>query len=177
VDSLNQVVLQNVGVFVGLLGVLAVVGLVIGGMGLRRVSVMSRRFAWATGAETDVATLPALLSTVESNVRRIGQMEAVVREHTAEMQTHFKHAGLVRYDAFDGVAGQQSYSLCLLDDHRNGVLVSNLVGSNFNRGYAVEIQGGVATRKLGEEEERAIVAATEKVTTASSSREEVLVPS
>ena len=34
------------------------------------------------------------------------------------------------------------YSLCLLDDNRNGLIISSLVGNNFSRGYAIEIKDG-----------------------------------
>jgi len=57
------------------------------------------------------------------------------------------------------VAGQQSYSLCLLDANNDGVVLSSLVGTNFSRGYAVEIRSGEAQRKLGDEEAKALAEA------------------
>ena len=73
-----------------------------------------------------------------------------------ENKKHFKRIGLVRYDAFDGIAGQQSYSLCILDDNKNGYVLSNLVGRDFSRSYAIEIANGEAPRKLGQEEGEAL---------------------
>lgn len=159
-DSFNQVVSQNIGLLVAVLGALVLGSLSIGLLVLRRIGTMSRRFAWSTSADSNTDTLPALLSSVESSLRRIGDLEAALKALASETRTHFKHVGLVRYDAFEGVAGQQSYSLCLLDDRRNGVLITNLIGSNFNRGYAVEIHGGEASRKLGDEERQAVTTAT-----------------
>lgn len=139
---------------------LAVVGLAVGLMAFFKVRAISRRFAWAVGKDSgSVDTLPALLQAVESNQRDVGQLKAAFDEAIVESRTHFKSMGIVRYNAFDGVAGQQSYSLCILDENKTGILISNLVGTNFSRGYAVEIKAGEPSRPLGEEETAALVAA------------------
>jgi hypothetical protein len=139
----------------------ALLGLVVGGMALAHVRKLSRRFSWVSGGDTSsVDTLPALLRAVESNQQEIITLKSVVDAAGVESRTHFKRLGIVRYNAFDGVAGQQSYSLCLLDENKNGILISNLVGTNFARGYAVEIASGEPARPLGDEESQALKAAT-----------------
>lgn len=139
----------------------AVVALVVGAMAFVAVNRMSRRFAWVSGGDSSgVDTLPALLRAVEKNQHDIDAIRTTLEALIAESRTHFKRLGIVRYNAFDGVAGQQSYSLCLLDENHNGILISNLVGTNFSRGYAVEIKSGEPARPLGEEETQALKNAT-----------------
>ncbi|HEX6790262.1 MAG TPA: DUF4446 family protein [Candidatus Krumholzibacteria bacterium] len=149
-------------VFIGavVLTALALVGLVVGLMAFFRVRAISGRFSWASGKDAgSIDTLPALLRAVESNQRDIGVLKTAFDESLVEARTHFKYMGIVRYNAFDGVAGQQSYSLCILDENKTGILISNLVGTTFARGYAVEIKAGEPSRPLGEEETAALVAA------------------
>lgn len=142
-------------------GALGVVGIVIGVFALVRLRAISGRFAWVTGKDAaGVDTLPALLAAVESNQRDIRDLQTEFKLASVESRTHFKRMGIVRYNAFDGVAGQQSYSLCLLDENQNGILISNLVGTNFSRSYAVEIRTGEPARPLGEEEREALATAT-----------------
>jgi hypothetical protein len=100
-----------------------------------------------------------LLSAVEGNHRDIKELQQAFQSASIEARTHFKHMGIVRYNAFEGVAGQQSYSLCLLDENRNGILISNVVGTNVNRSYAVEVKTGEPARPLGEEEKEALAIA------------------
>lgn len=139
----------------------ALTALAIGGIAFAHVKKLSRRFAWVSGGEASgVDTLPALLRAVENNQQDIIALKSAVEAAGVESRTHFKRLGIVRYNAFDGVAGQQSYSLCLLDENRNGILISNLVGTNFSRGYAVEIKSGEPARPLGEEESQSLAAAT-----------------
>ena len=123
---------------------------------MRRVD---RRFPWLTDSEGGSDSLSSLLRSVDANARDIDALRTTLDGVIADGRSHFKRVGLVRYDAFDGVAGQQSYSLCLLDEDQNGILLSSLVGTNFNRGYALEINRGKASRDLGEEEARALAAA------------------
>jgi len=143
-----------------LIGSLAIVGLAIGISALVRVRGMSRRFPWVTGKDaSSVDTLPLLLSAVEGNQRDLKELQQAFQLAAIEARTHFKRMSIVRYNAFEGVAGQQSYSLCLLDENGNGILISNLVGTNFSRSYAVEVKSGEPTRPLGEEEKEALATA------------------
>jgi hypothetical protein len=140
---------------------IALAALVVGGLAFTSVRKLSRRFAWVSGDDAhSIDTLPALLRAVEANQQDVIALKSAMEAANIEARTHFKRLGIVRYNAFDGVAGQQSYSLCLLDENRNGILISNLVGTNFSRGYAVEIKSGEPARPLGDEEKEALGAAT-----------------
>ncbi len=141
-------------------GALGVVGVVIGVLALVKLRAISGRFAWVTGKDaSSVDTLPTLLAAVDASRRDIQSLQNEFKEASIEARTHFKRMGIVRYNAFDGVAGQQSYSLCLLDENQNGILISNLVGTNFSRSYAVEVKSGEPARPLGEEEKEALATA------------------
>lgn len=139
------------------LGVLNVVSIVVASIALSRSSVVVRRFGRITGEDTGgEQALTSLLEAVDRQGREQVDLSGEVARLAAEGQQHLKRIGLVKYDAFEGVAGHQSYSLCLLDEESNGVLLSSLVGSNFSRGYAIRIDGGRAARKLGDEESQAL---------------------
>ncbi len=159
-EQLNGIVLANPGIVVIVVAVVATAALLIAVSSVARSGAVAKRFAWIeehSGEGPD--TLATLVKAVQDNKLSILRLESQVTDAIAESRTHFKRVGLVRYDAFDGVAGQQSYSLCLLDDGQNGVILSSLVGSNFNRGYALEIRSGEAYRKLGDEESESLAAA------------------
>lgn len=162
-DSFNAFVSQNIGVLAVLIAAAAFVALVVAVLSLVRTHAVARPFSWLSGQwDGEVDSLPALLQTVEKNAKDIETVRAAIDQIVEENRSHFKRIGLVRYDAFDGVAGQQSYSLCLLDENRNGFVLSNLVGQNFARSYAVEISGGEAPRKLGDEEGQALKLALDR---------------
>ena len=154
--NVDQTVIIALAVITGL----ALVSLIVGLLAFSRVRAISKRFSWATGQDAgSIDTLPALLRGVETNSRDVAVLKDSFQAASVEARTHFKHMGIVRYNAFDGVAGQQSYSLAILDENKTGILISNLVGTNFSRGYAVEIKNGEPSRPLGDEEKAAVEAA------------------
>src|SRR4029453_394065 len=116
---------------------LGALGVIIGIAALVRVRAISGRFSWLTD-KSSVDSLPKLLAAVENNGRDVRELQDAFQQALVEARTHFKRMSIGRYNAFDGVAGQQSYSMCLLDENQNGILISNLVGTNFSRSYAVE---------------------------------------
>jgi Protein of unknown function (DUF4446) len=151
---------QTVLVSAAIITAFALGALVVGFVAFFRVRAISKRFSWATGQDAgSVDTLPALMRSVENNQRDVALLKDSFQAAAVEGRTHFKYMGIVRYNAFDGVAGQQSYSLCILDENKTGILISNLVGTNFSRGYAVDIKAGEASRPLGDEEKAAVEAA------------------
>ncbi len=56
--------------------------------------------------------------------------------------------GMVRYDAFEDVGGQQSYALALLDAKNNGTILSSVYSRNESRTYAKAVSGGRSNHNL-----------------------------
>jgi hypothetical protein len=74
---------------------------------------------------------------------------------------HIQKVGVVRYDAFDGIGGEQSFSVALLDANANGVVVSGLSGREDTRVYAKPVRNGRSAHALSDEEIQAIARAIE----------------
>lgn len=156
-EGINDILAQNLAVIFIALAVVAVVALLIAAVNTSRIRSITGRFAWVTGAGAGSAdTLDALLKALQSSQQDITSIQSTLADVIEQGKTHLRRVGLVRYDAFEGIAGKQSYSLCLLDDNHNGVLLSSLVGHGFSRSYAVQIVKGQAARKLGDEESHAL---------------------
>lgn len=87
-----------------------------------------------------------------------------VRMGTAEMEagTHLQNMGMVRYNAFEGVGGEQSFSLALLDDKKNGITITGIFGHSETRVYAKPIEDGSSKYNLSPEELEAISKAAGK---------------
>ncbi|MGN6722589.1 MAG: DUF4446 family protein [Marmoricola sp.] len=67
-----------------------------------------------------------------------------------------RHLAMVRYDAFGDMGGKLSWSLALLDDHANGVVVTSIHGRSDGRTYAKSINNGQCDQPLSPEESDAI---------------------
>jgi hypothetical protein len=77
-------------------------------------------------------------------------------ENKSAIAQSVRRIGLVRYDAFSEMGGQQSFSLALLDESGNGVLLSGLHARQEMRVYAKSVAAGRSAIFLTPEEQQAI---------------------
>lgn len=87
---------------------------------------------------------------IETLKKRLGIVEE-------EFPKDIRRVGLVRYNPFSDAGGDQSFALALLDEHKDGVVISSLYGREMNRVYAKRIEKGESAKhQLTEEEKQAI---------------------
>ncbi|TSC75379.1 MAG: hypothetical protein G01um101430_474 [Parcubacteria group bacterium Gr01-1014_30] len=67
--------------------------------------------------------------------------------------------GLVRFNPFSEVGGDQSFSLALLDSRDSGIVITSLYTREGNRVYGKQIKNGQPSHALSEEEKQAIAEA------------------
>jgi hypothetical protein len=101
-------------------------------------------------------TLVAHMETVDAASRRMDLLEQAVAVLQAQIPGCLQRAGMVRYDAFEDVGGEQSFSVALLDARGDGILLTSVYSRLDMRIYAKSIQSGHASHPLSREEERAI---------------------
>ena len=78
------------------------------------------------------------------------------------MQTVYQKMGLVRYDAFNQMGGQLSYSLALLDENDNGFIINSVHSTEGCYSYSKEIRNGDNNITLSAEEAEALAIAKGK---------------
>lgn len=69
---------------------------------------------------------------------------------------------LQRYNPFSNVGGDQSFTLCLLDNQNSGVIITSLHTPHLTRIYAKNIKDGQSDGVSLSKEEKAILAKTIK---------------
>jgi hypothetical protein len=103
-------------------------------------------------------TLHTYFDKVEQANRRMELLEQAVGVLQAQIPSCLQRTGMVRYDAFESVGGEQSFSVALLDGKGDGVVLSGVHSRNDVRIYAKQIQQGNASHGLSDEEKRALQA-------------------
>ena len=66
---------------------------------------------------------------------------------------------VVRYDAFEDMGGQLSFSAALLDDYGDGIVITSINGRTETRTYAKPVRAMKSQHNLSEEERAAIESA------------------
>ena len=77
---------------------------------------------------------------------------------SAEAAEALRHLAVVRYDAFGDMGGHLSWSLALLDQGGNGVVLTSIHGRSEARTYAKNITAWKSEQQLSPEEEEAVAA-------------------
>ena len=78
---------------------------------------------------------------------------------SAEAREALRHLAVVRYDAFGDMGGHLSWSLALVDDGGNGVVLTSIHGRSEARTYAKNLAAWKSDQQLSPEEEEAVAAA------------------
>lgn len=97
-----------------------------------------------------------------------GQKEAI-KKITKEInrlnktsEKTFQKVGIVRFNPFKELGGNQSFSLALLDSKDNGFVITSHYNQQFNRVYIKPITNGKSTYSFSKEEKEAIKKASLK---------------
>lgn len=73
-----------------------------------------------------------------------------------KLEGTFQKIGIVKYDAFDQMGGQLSFSLALLDENDNGFILNSVHSTEGCYSYTKEIKNGLCDISLGDEEKKAL---------------------
>ena len=73
----------------------------------------------------------------------------------------FQKIGVIRFNPFDNLGGNQSFVIALLDKQNNGFVISSLFTKDGNRVYAKAVKNGLSEHSLSGEEQEALKRAME----------------
>jgi uncharacterized protein DUF4446 len=118
-------------------------------VGLAAVALAVSGWVWYTSGSRRRrrgVPIPADLDAIRKEVEGL-------RDEAAQA---LRHLAVVRYDAFRDMGGHLSWSLALLDDEGNGMVLTSIHGRNDVRSYAKSISDWKSGQELSPEEDEAI---------------------
>jgi hypothetical protein len=80
------------------------------------------------------------------------EFEELKKEHNFSIQK----VGIIRFNPFSDVGGDQSFSIALLDGNDNGLVITSFYTRDGNRVYGKPIKRGISKYALSKEEVKAI---------------------
>jgi len=113
--------------------------------------------------KNQTVTLKELIKQISSLEERL---EKTTNDLAALKEAHEKavsKVGLVRFNPFGEIGGDQSFSVALLNNEDSGVVITSHYGKEMQRIYAKLITEGKSEYSLSAEEEEAIKKAKTKI--------------
>jgi len=77
-----------------------------------------------------------------------------------EAKNSLNKVEIIRYNPFKDAGGDQSFSIAMLNDNKDGFVLTSLYGRDNNRIYAKPIKNGKTSYTLSEEEKEVIAKAS-----------------
>lgn len=105
------------------------------------------------------AILFFLLAAWASVLTYITFKNARQSQYKSQDKSGLRHWSLVRFNPFSDTGGEQSFTLCLLNDHQDGLIITSLHGRGVTRFYVKKVSGGQAEQELSSEEKSALAQA------------------
>lgn len=143
-----------------LAAVVAVLGLIIIVLAVLLLNVKSKLNALQTkydfftqGKEANIDTV--LTDTLNELHKMHAELNALQNKHAKlqqQVQGCLQNVKMIRYDAFDAMGGELSYSILLTDAKKDGILLTSIYGREESRCYAKAIKEGKSATPLAEEE-------------------------
>jgi hypothetical protein len=118
-------------------------------VGLAVVAVAVAGLAWRTARmprRPRGVPIPAELEAIRDEVEAL-------RDDAAQA---LRHLAVVRYDAFGDMGGHLSWSMALVDDEGNGMVLTAIHGRSDTRTYAKNISAWACDQQLSPEEKEAL---------------------
>jgi hypothetical protein len=163
--DLNRLLTDNLALAIGVLAavvLLLLIGFLVQSVRLSRAVRTYREIVRDTsGAHSLHDLLAGNASAVERASERMSEMEAMHSLIDRRTRRSLQHIGLVRFNPFDDTGSDQSFAIALLDDQRDGIVISSLHGRTNTRVFAKPVADGTSPHNLSDEEAQAIRIAVE----------------
>ncbi len=128
-----------------------------------RLTKIRRHYALLRGDGEPQDVIAAVNNTIKRVTgldRRIDGVVVTLEEQSALGRFALQRFGLVRYDAFEEMGGQLSFSAAFLDDHGDGLVITSINGRTETRTYAKAVKALSSSHNLSVEEREAIAVAS-----------------
>lgn len=91
-----------------------------------------------------------------NNTKEIKELKENFTDFKNLSKSDLQKVGLVKFNPFNEIGGDHSFSLALLDGHKNGIIITSLHTRERTRLYVKEILLGKAKLELSKEEQKAL---------------------
>ena len=153
-ENLNLFVTNHIGTIVIVMGFFTIflLGLI---LGMRSsLKALQKKYDFFTqGKDVNIDTvLTETLSELEMTKKELAELTVKHNKLREQVRGCLQVVKLERYDAFDAMGGEMSYSILLADENKDGVILTSIYGRDESRCYAKDLKNGKSKYVLAEEE-------------------------
>lgn len=123
---------------------------------IRRMRKSINRFFTGAGGTNLEEGMHRLLDQVNEVKKLQSDHQFVFNRLSQRIAAQCGKVAIIRYNAFGDIGSDLSFSLAILDDAQNGVVITSIYGREESRVYAKPLEAGASAYHLSEEEQAAV---------------------
>ena len=118
-----------------------------------RIYLHYRRLTQGVTKKNLLSSLNHLIAQSKSNKEEINAIADKLEHEIKQNKLHLQKVGFKRFNPFTNTGGNQSFTICLLDENNTGIVISSLHSRESTRLYSKKIiKGKSADISLSSEE-------------------------
>ena len=106
--------------------------------------------------EKEPENFKEILNSLRVLEKNVEELSGDLKKLKNRSKFFVQKVGIIRYNPFKNVGGDQSFSAAFLDEENSGLIITSLYSQTGNRIYGKQIINGQSSYSLSEEEEQAI---------------------
>jgi len=171
INTENQLtnLLNNLGIdpviLAAVLAVLLIILIIVVIINIVRTDKLYRRydvFMRGKDAETLEDTIAEIYTGMEKRKEQDMASRDVMRVMTRNLVNSFQKIGIVKYNAFEGMGGESSFALAMLNQEDTGFILNAIHSRTSCYVYLKEVEKGKAKMLISEQEQKALDSAMEQ---------------
>lgn len=128
-----------------------------------RIYLHYRRLTQGVTKKDLLSSLNHLIAQGKSNKEELDNLVKKLESEVKQNKLHLQKVGFKRFNPFTNTGGNQSFTLCLLDENNTGIVISSLHSRESTRLYAKKIiKGKSSSISLSAEEQEVVKEAIKK---------------
>lgn len=165
-SELNDLIVEHLALFIGVIMLVVLVLLILMFTQLAKLNKLRKRYelmmsgSGVENLETLLIDLKMQLDSMEDDHKlQHDKLESTVQK----LQAVKGHVGLIRYNAFGERGSDLSFSVAIIDDQSDGVVLTSIYNRDNSYIYAKSLEKGDSKHSLSTEEKEAITLAKQKM--------------
>lgn len=107
--------------------------------------------------------IKAYMDKVEDAVQETEDAKKLYSDIQEKVDKCVQNVAIIRYKAFEDVGSDLSFSIAMLDNNKNGVIITSIYGRDESTTYAKPIDKGISRYDLSNEEKTVLESAVNKI--------------
>ncbi|MCT8977605.1 DUF4446 family protein [Clostridium sp. CX1] len=123
---------------------------------LNRLENKYRKFMRGVDNKNLEELVTGYLDKIDKSGEEVEHIRKLYESLNSRLKSCLQKVSVVRYRAFEDVGSDLSFSIALLDENNDGVIITGIYGRNESTTYAKPVDRGISRYDLSEEEKQVL---------------------